>query len=153
MSKIKVAITGVGNVTKTLIRGLEFYKNSTEGLWHPKLAGFVVNDIDVIGVYDVDSSKVGKNIKDVITDYKINSDLPVQAGVADDPINISNSQVKSVKYSEFVDSIKKIKPDFLVNLISSGMDKSSGSYANAALEAGCSFLNATASKTITPQLK
>src|SRR3972149_8330099 len=153
MSKINVAITGVGNVTKTLIKGLDFYKNSTEGLWHPKLAGFTINDISVSGVYDVDSSKVGKKIKDIITDYKINSDLSVQAGVADDPINIPNRQIKSVKYNEFVDSLKKIKPDFLVNLISSGMDKSSESYAKAALEVGCSFLNATSSKTITPQLR
>lgn len=153
MSKINVAITGVGNVTKTLIKGLEFYKNSTEGLWHQKLAGFTINDISVSGVYDVDSSKVGKKIKDIMTDYKIDSDLSVQAGIADDPINFPKGQVKSVKYNEFVDSLKKLKPDFLVNLISSGMDKSSESYAKAALEAGCSFFNATSSKTITPQLK
>ena len=153
MSKIKVAITGIGNVTKTLIKGLEFYKNSTQGLWHPKLAGFSVNDITLGGAYDVDSAKIGKKIKDIITDYKIDSDLSVQAGIADDQINIPNGQVKSVKYNEFVDSLKKINPDFLVNLISSGMDKSSENYARAALEVGCSFLNATSSKTITPQLK
>ena len=153
MSKINVAIVGVGNVTKTLIKGLEFYQNSTEGLWHPKLAGFTVNDISVRGVYDVDSSKVGKKIKDMVTDYKINSDLSVQAGILDDPINVPNGQLKSVKHSEFVDSLKKIKPDFLVNLISSGMDKSSESYAKAALEVGCSFLNATSSKTISPELR
>jgi myo-inositol-1-phosphate synthase len=153
MSKINIAITGVGNVTKTLIKGLEFYKNSTEGLWHPKLAGFTVNDASIIGAYDIDSSKIGKKIKDVITDYKINSDLSVQAGIADDPIKTPNGQVKSVKYNEFVDSLKKLKPDFLVNLISSGMDRSSESYAKAALEVGCSFLNATSSKTITPQIK
>ena len=153
MSKINVAIAGVGNVTKTLIKGLEFYKNSTEGLWHPKLGGFAVNDVSISGLYDVDSSKVGKKIKDVITDYKINSDLQVQSGISDDPINIPNGQIKAVKYNEFVDSLKKIKPDFLVSLISSGMDKSSENYAKAALEVGCSFLNATSSKTITPQLK
>jgi len=84
MSKINVVITGVGNVTKTLLKGLQFYKNSTEGLWHPKLAGFTISDIAVSGVYDVDSSKVGKKIKDIITDYKIDSDLTVQAGIADD---------------------------------------------------------------------
>lgn len=153
MSKINVAITGIGNVTKTLIKGLEFYKNSTEGLWHPKLAGFTVNDISVSGVYDVDSTKVGKKIKDVITDYKTDSDLSVQPGIADDPIKIPNGQIKAAKYNEFVDSLRKLQPDFLVNLISSGMEKSSESYAKAALEAGCSFFNATSSKTITPQLK
>lgn len=153
MTKIIVAITGVGNVTKTLIRGLEFYKNSTDGLWHPKIAGFTIDDIVVSGVYDVDSSKVGKKITEIIVDKTINPDLLVQPGILDDPINTPAGQRKSVKYGEFVESLKKIKPDFLVNLISSGMDRSSESYAKAALEVGCSFLNATASKTITPQLK
>ena len=98
MSKINIAITGVGNVTKTLIKGLEFYKNSTEGLWHPKLAGFTVNDVSINGIYDVDSSKVGKKIKDVITDYKINSDLSIQPGISDDPIKISCHHIIDVSY-------------------------------------------------------
>jgi myo-inositol-1-phosphate synthase len=153
MSKINVAIVGVGNVTKTLFKGLEFYKNSTEGLWHPKIGGFSLNDISVNAIYDVDSSKVGKKIKDVIPDYQVNSDLSIQAGFADDPINFQNGPIKSVKYNEFVESLKKIRPDFLVNLISSGMDKSSEGYAKAALESGCSFLNAISSKVITPQLQ
>ena len=153
MTKISVAIAGVGNVTKTLFKGLEFYKNSTEGLWHPKIGGFSLSDISISGIYDVDSSKVGKRIRDLVTDYKIVSDLSIQAGFADDPINIPNGHVKSVKYNDFVDSLKKIKPDFLLNLISSGMDKSSEGYAKAALEVGCSFLNATSSRVITPQLK
>ena len=151
--KINIAISGIGTVAKTLLKGFEFYKNSTEGLWHPKLSGFTLNDIVVSGVFDVDPSKVGKKISSIITDYKINSDLTVQAGISEDPIKVSDGNVKSVKYNEFVDSLKRLKPDFLVNLISSGMDKSSESYANAALEASCSFFNATSSKTITSQLK
>ncbi|MGQ0796172.1 MAG: hypothetical protein ACT4N5_08345 [Nitrosopumilaceae archaeon] len=153
MSKINVAIVGVGNVTKTLFKGLEFYKDSTEGLWHPKIGGFSLSDISISGIYDVDSSKIGKKIKDIVSDYKINSDLSIQTGLVDDPINFPNGNVKSVKYNEFVESVKRLKPDFLVNLISSGMDKSSDGYAKAALEAGCSFLNATSSRVITPQLK
>ena len=32
MDKIKIAILGMGNVASTLVKGIEFYKNSTEGL-------------------------------------------------------------------------------------------------------------------------
>lgn len=155
--KINIAITGMGNVATTLIKGLQFYKNSTEGLWHPKIAGFTVSDTVVGGVFDVDSTKVGKKINNLISDYKLNFDnLVIQPGIAEDPTptHISeHGELKSVKNNEFVNSLKKIKPDFLINLISSGMDKSGESYAKAALEAGCSFFNATSSKITTPQLK
>lgn len=156
-SKISIAITGIGNVAKTLIKGVEFYKNSTEGLWHPKLAGFTVGDAIVTGVFDVDSTKVGKKVTDLITDYKINSNnLVIQPGIIEDPTPThlaKHGTLKSVKYDEFVSSLKKLKPDFLINLVSSGMDKSGESYAKAALETGSSFFNATASKITTPQMR
>ncbi|MGI0083413.1 MAG: hypothetical protein ACREAG_08945 [Nitrosopumilaceae archaeon] len=155
--KINIAITGMGNVATTLIKGLQFYQNSTEGLWHPKIAGFTISDTVVSGIFDIDSTKVGKKVNHLISDYKLNFDnLAVQPGITDDPTptHISeHGELKSVKYNEFVNSLKKIKPDFLINLISSGMDKSGESYAKAALEAGCSFFNATSSKITTPQLK
>ena len=155
--KISIAITGMGNVAMTLVKGVEFYKNSTDGLWHPKLAGFTVGDAVVTGVFDVDSTKVGKKVTDLITDYKIDSNnLVVQPGIIEDPTPThlaKHGTLKSVRYDEFVSSLKKLKPDFLINLVSSGMDKSGESYAKAALEAGSSFFNATASKITTPQMR
>ena len=151
--KINIAIAGLGNVTKMLVKGLQFYKNSAEGLWHPKLAGFTLNDISISGMFDVDSTTVGKKVRDIITDYTVDSDLSIQPGISEDSARIFSGGLKSVKYDEFLNSLKKLKPDFLINLISSGMDKSSESYAKAALEAGCSFFNATSSKIITPALK
>ncbi len=157
VDKINIAITGMGNVAKTLIKGLEFYKNSTEGLWHPKLAGFTASDTSVVGVFDVDSTKVGKKVSEIITDYKINSNnLVVQPGIIEDPTPphlMKHGELKSVRYAEFVNSLKKLKPDFLINLVSSGMDKTGESYAKAALETGSSFFNATSSKVTTPQTK
>src|SRR5438309_733169 len=44
MDKIKIAVLGMGNVASTLVKGIEFYKNSTEGLWHPKIGGFSLYD-------------------------------------------------------------------------------------------------------------
>jgi myo-inositol-1-phosphate synthase len=147
----------MGNVAKTLIKGLEFYKNSTVGLWHPNLAGFTVNDTIIVGIFDVDSTKVGKKVSELITDYKINSNnLVVQPGIIEDPTPphlMNYGQLKSVRYSEFVDTLKKLRPDFLINLVSSGMDKSGESYAKAALEVGSSFFNATSSKITTPQTR
>ena len=150
--KIKIAIAGIGNVASTLAKGLEFYKSSTEGLWHPKIGGLTLNDIEVLAVFDIDSTKVGKKVGQ-ITDYKTSfSDISIQPGIMLDatPTQITRSgQVRSVSYDEFVKTLKTSKPDFLVNLISSGLDKTSEKYAEAALDAGCSFFNATSAKTLT----
>jgi myo-inositol-1-phosphate synthase len=149
--KIKIAIAGMGNVAATLVKGLEFYKRSTEGLWHPQLAGFTLNDITISAIFDIDSTKVGKKVGQIVTDDKTDfSDLFIQPGVIADPTPshiAQKGQIRSISYDEIVKSLKEIKPEFLVNLISSGMYKSAEKYAQAALEAGCSFFNATSAKT------
>lgn len=155
--KIKIAIAGSGNVALTLVKGLEHYKNSTEGLWHPKISGLTPNDITVSAVFDIDPSKVGKKISQLSTDHKTGfSDITIQSGIMSDPVpsHITHSgHIKSVSYDEFVRSLKTHNPDFLVNVISSGLDKTSEKYSDAALDAGCSFFNATSSKTVTDKTK
>lgn len=151
--KISLALVGVGNVSTTLVKGFEFYKNSTVGLWHPKIAGLTLNDFTIVAAYDIDAAKVGKKLSDIVKNGKTDfGNIVIQPGIADDtapPHITQNGQTKSASYDEFVNSIKSVKPDFIVNLISSGMEKSSERYAKAALDAGCSFFNATAAKTVT----
>jgi myo-inositol-1-phosphate synthase len=155
--KIKVALVGFGNVSSTLIKGLEFYKTSTEGLWHPNVAGYTLNDITISAVYDVDAQKVGKKISDMVENQKTDfGNLIIQSGILEDTIPqhiAQNGQPKTMSYAAFVESLKKSKPDFVINLISSGMERSSEKYANAALDSGCSFFNATSAKTTTEHMK
>jgi myo-inositol-1-phosphate synthase len=150
--KIKIAIIGIGNVATTLVKGLEFYKNSTDGLWHPNLAGLTLNDLALSAIFDIDSSKVGKKIGQIITDGKTDfADLVIQPGLIDDPTPphiAQKGQIRSATYDDFVKSLKVTKSEFLINLISSGMEKSAEKYAKAALDAGCSFFNATSAKTV-----
>jgi len=154
---INIALVGIGNVATTLVKGLEFYKNSTEGLWHPKLGGFTLNDLTLSVAYDIDSAKVGKKMHELLKNYKTSFDsLTIQPGILEDasPAHVAeNGQVKTTSFDEFVSSLKKTKPDFLVNLISSGMERSSEKYAKAALDAGCSFFNATSANTVTEQTR
>ena len=156
-NKIKIAIVGMGNVASTLIKGLEFYKNSTDGLWHPTLAGFTLNDIVLSSVYDIDSSKVGKKIGQVLTNNKSDySDVIIQPGLMEDvtPTHIAQrGQIKTTNYDNFVKSLKETKPEFLINLISSGIEKSAEKYSKAALDAGCSFFNATSAKTASESVQ
>jgi len=131
--KISLALVGIGNVSSTIVKGLEFYKNSTDGLWHPKIGGLTLNDFTISAVFDIDASKVGKNLNSIVKDFKSDfGNLVIQPGISEDvaPTHISQSgQIKSIGYDEFVTSLKKAKPDFLVNLISSGMEKTSEKYA------------------------
>src|SRR4029077_11555340 len=115
--QIKIAIAGFGSVASTLIKGLQFYKSSTEGLWHPKLAGFGITDVIVTDIYDIDPSKVGKKVSGVVSDYKVDSDVIIQPGILEDPVSHNFAQmggVKSTSYDDVVGSLKKMSPDFLI---------------------------------------
>ena len=150
--KIKVAIAGMGNVASTLAKGLEFYRTSTEGLWHPIVSGFNLSDIEIVAAYDIDSAKVGGMLYNVANFESSLPGITIKAGLLDDavPEHISkNGQARTSSYEKFVSDLKESKADFLVNLISSGMDKTSEKYSRAALDAGCSFFNATSAKFST----
>ncbi|MDE1862467.1 MAG: hypothetical protein KGI33_06105 [Thaumarchaeota archaeon] len=154
--KIKIALAGFGNVASTLAKGLEFYKNSEEGLWHPRIGGLTLNDIMISAVYDIDATKVGKSIGDVAGSDASSPGIIIQPGIISDavPSHISqNGQARTESYEDFVNSLKSSKPDFFLNLISSGLDKTSGMYCSAALEAGCSFFNATSARTVTDEVR
>ena len=64
MSKIRVAIAGVGNCASSLIQGVEYYKDAVAGevvpgLMHVDLGGYHVSDLEFVAAFDVDAAKVG----------------------------------------------------------------------------------------------
>jgi myo-inositol-1-phosphate synthase len=64
MSKIRLAIAGVGNCANSLIQGLEYYKDAdpsdeVPGLMHVVLGGYHIRDIELVAAFDVDAEKVG----------------------------------------------------------------------------------------------
>src|SRR3954464_3099975 len=69
--KVRVAIIGVGNCASSLVQGVQFYKNSREdqfvpGLMHVNLGGYHIRDIEFVAAFDVNHSKVGKDLSDAI---------------------------------------------------------------------------------------
>ena len=71
MSKVKVAIIGVGNCASSFIQGIQYYGklDKTEdyvGLRNPTLAGLSPKDIDVVAAFDVDNRKVGSDLSEAI---------------------------------------------------------------------------------------
>ena len=71
MSKIKVAIVGLGNCANSLIQGVEYYKNAdinaeVPGLMHVQLGDYHVRDIEFVAAFDVDGKKVGLDLADAM---------------------------------------------------------------------------------------
>jgi len=58
MSKVRVAIIGVGNCASSLVQGVEYYKKATEkdsvpGLMHVNLGGYHISDIEFSAAIDI----------------------------------------------------------------------------------------------------
>src|SRR5436305_8322077 len=69
--KIRVALIGVGNCASALVQGVEFYKDAPEdqpvpGLMHVNLGGYHVRDIEFTAAFDVNQTKVGKDLAEAI---------------------------------------------------------------------------------------
>lgn len=68
MTKIRVAIVGVGNCAKSLVEGVALYSHSniSDGLAFVDIGGYTANDIEFCLAYDVDTRKVGRPLSEAI---------------------------------------------------------------------------------------
>ena len=69
MSKIKVAIAGVGNCASALIQGVQYYIENPQdsiGLMFDEIGGYGADNIEFVVGFDVDARKVGKRLNNAI---------------------------------------------------------------------------------------
>src|SRR5690348_10857466 len=70
MGKVRVGIVGVGNCASSFVQGVEFYRDvvgeDIPGLMHNVLGGYAVGDIEFVAAFDVDASKVGRDLSDAV---------------------------------------------------------------------------------------
>ena len=156
MSEIRIAVAGVGNCCSSLLQGVYYYGNDEAvGLRHAELAGYKPKDIRFVAAFDIADVKVGKDISEAIWAEPNNvpkfADVPrqkvkVQLGPA--PDIVAKNALSSIKRSEgesvdVTEALIEAKAEIFVNLISGGSDKAGAHYAQAALDAGCAYVNAT----------
>jgi myo-inositol-1-phosphate synthase len=157
MAEVRVAIIGLGNVGSTFVQGIDYYSGTdTVGLWHQKIEGLKPSNVRVVAAFDIDPVKVDKNMSQVIsesTKYRSSKDsrITVSPGILSD-INSKMSSPVKTSTGEFVRALKKSGAQVALNLISSGLDRTSVEYAKAALAARVSFVNATPAKIATNAL-
>ena len=70
--KIKIAILGIGNCASSLVQGLEFYNDNSKeaGLISDVIGGYNVSDIQVVSAFDINKTKVGKDLSEAIFEYQ-----------------------------------------------------------------------------------
>jgi len=156
VGKVRVAVAGVGNACSALVQGIQYYKNNggSDGLLHAEVGGYGVSEIEIVSAFDIAETKVGKDLSEAIFAPPNNApkfvDVP-ELGVRvqmSHPLDEAEGGARSFDVASLhpVDVVGRLREeggDVLVNLISGGSENSSRFYAEACLEAGCAFLNAT----------
>ncbi len=163
MNKIRIAIAGLGNCASSLIQGITYYQSrdldAVAGLMHPEIAGYKPSDLKVVAAFDVDVRKVGRPVEEAMfappnctTIFQaeipptgvIVQMGPVLDGVADHMANYPDRQAFRAADLPAVDVtavLKERRVDVVVCYMPVGSEKAVRHYAQAALDAGCGFVN------------
>ncbi len=156
MSKIKVAIAGVGNCASAIVQGVYYYTDKEPiGVISDKIGPYSISDIEFVAAFDVSKRKVGKDISEAIFEYpnltKKFADLPklgvevqpgpVYDGVAPHMRESFQPIDKGPGISFVADKLRESGADLLINLLPVGSEEATRAYARAALEAKKGFIN------------
>jgi myo-inositol-1-phosphate synthase len=156
--KIRVAIVGVGNCASALVQGLEFYKDASPaeevpGLMHVNLGPYHVSDVEIVTAFDVDGKKVGRDVAEAIFTEPNNTirfaDVPpigvdVLRGPTLDGLGQYYRQTIVESTEDPVDVARELREhgaQVVVSYLPVGSEVAAKHYAQAALEAGCGFVN------------
>ncbi len=159
MGTVRVAIVGVGNCASSLVQGVEFYRDAdpsqrVPGLMHVDFGGYHVRDVEFVAAFDVDAKKVGRDLAEAIVASENNTiklcDVPpvgvtVQRGPTLDGIGQYYREIIEESDESPVDVVKTLKEarvDVVVSYLPVGSDAADKFYAQAAIDAGCAFVNA-----------
>ncbi len=161
MPEIRVAVVGVGNSASALIQGVQYYKDAKEdafvpGLMHVNFGGYHIRDVRFVAAFEVNKNKIGKDLSEAVFTHpnccakfadvpnlgvKVSA-APVLDGVAPhmrEPFSVyAEGEVEPVDVAE---TLKKANAEILLNYLPVGSRNASRFYAQAALDAGCAFIN------------
>ena len=158
MSKIHVAIIGVGNCASSLVQGVHYYKDAKDGdkipgLMHINLGGYHISDIEFVAAIDIDKNKVGKDLSTAIytapnNTYKFcqvpKTGVKVVRGMTHDGLGKYLSQVITKApgpTANIVEILQSTKTDVVLNYLPVGSEEATKWYIEQVLTAGCGFVN------------
>jgi len=158
--KVRVAIIGVGNCANSFVQGVHHYAKAdpaeqVPGLMHVDLGGYHVSDIEFTCAFDINATKVGKDLGEAIwaepnntikfTD-KVPSKLgvPVYRGMTHDGLGkyLKEKITKAPgETADIVEILKETHTDVVVSYLPVGSEDATKWYVEQILEAGCGFVN------------
>jgi myo-inositol-1-phosphate synthase len=158
MSKINVAIIGVGNCASSLVQGVHYYKNAKEsetipGLMHINLGGYHISDVNFVAAFDIDKNKVGKDLAEAIyakpnNTFKFcevpHTGVKVQRGMTHDGLGKYLSEIIQKAPWPTVDIVKVLKEtktDVVISYLPVGSEMATKWYVEQILQAGCGMVN------------
>ncbi|MFA4887257.1 MAG: inositol-3-phosphate synthase [Candidatus Nanoarchaeia archaeon] len=161
--QIRVALIGIGNCASSLVQGIFYYHtlkktNFVPGLLHPTIGSYQPSDIHIVLGFDIDKRKVGKPVSEAIfaepnvaTKFAevLQFDAPVlmgpildgyasHMGKIDPKKEVFPSSEKPVNVAK---KFKDYNVDVVVNYLPVGSKEATEFYAQAAIDAGCAFVN------------
>jgi myo-inositol-1-phosphate synthase len=159
MGSVRVAIVGVGNCASSLVQGVEYYRNAdptdrVPGLMHVVFGDYHVSDVTFVAAFDVDAKKVGMDLAEAIVASENNTlklcDVPptgvtVQRGPTFDGLGQYYREIIDESTAEPVDvaqALRDAEVDVVVSYLPVGSEQADKFYAQAAIDAGCAFVNA-----------
>jgi myo-inositol-1-phosphate synthase len=159
MGSVRVAIVGVGNCASSLVQGVEYYRKAdpndrVPGLMHVMFGDYHVSDVEFVAAFDVDAKKVGRDVAEAIVASENNTvkicDVPptgvlVQRGPTLDGLGRYYREMVQESDDEPVDvaaALREARADIVVAYLPVGSEEADKFYAQAAIDAGCGFVNA-----------
>ncbi len=166
LSKIKVAVVGVGNCASSLIQGIHYYAGKTEkdavGLMHWKIGRYTAADIQIAAAFDIDERKIETDIGQAIFAEPNctatfcreipHLGVPVHMGRILDGFaehmrqhesrfTILPAGTSEPSKAEIVRILKDAEAEIMLNYLPVGAEEATRFYADCALEAGLAFVN------------
>jgi myo-inositol-1-phosphate synthase len=161
--KVRVAIIGVGNCASAFVQGVHYYRDAdpTErvpGLMHVDLGGYHVRDIEFTAAFDIDRTKVGKDLGQAIWAGQNNTikfaqgprsvpkklGITVHRGMTHDGLGkyLKEKIVKAPgETADIVKILQDTHTDVVVSYLPVGSEQATKWYVEQVLEAGCAFVN------------
>jgi myo-inositol-1-phosphate synthase len=158
--KVRVAIIGVGNCANSFVQGVHHYAGAdaatpVPGLMHTDLGGYHVRDIEFTCAFDINRTKVGKDLGQAIwadpnDTIRFAKKLPrrlgvqVHRGMTHDGIGQYAAQrihKAPGETADIVSILKETHTDVVVSYLPVGSEQATKWYVEQVLEAGCGFVN------------
>jgi myo-inositol-1-phosphate synthase len=157
--RVRVAVIGVGNCASAFVQGIHYYRDANPaervpGLMHVDLGGYHVRDIEFTAAFDIDETKVGKDLGQAIWAGQNNTmefakvpkrlGVPVHRGMTHDGLGKYLKQKITKAPGETADIVRileETRTDVVVSYLPVGSEQATKWYVEQVLEAGCGFVN------------